>query len=291
MTARTRAVFISDNSSTPALSGSTKRFGLAIAMSEQNTFISQLFSLEGKRVLLTGASSGLGRHFAPTLAKAGAHVILASRGVDKLREVADGIEAFGGSCEIAALDVRSRDAIRSCIEKLESDGPLDVLVNNAGIAIVKSPQHLTDEDWDAVYETNLRGAWVLAQELIKRRLADQRECSIVNIASVLGLRGIGHVAPYAAAKAGLINLGRDLSTDLAKNGVRVNAIAPGYIETEMNQEWLKTEGGERLRKKVPAKRFGVPADLDGALLYLASDASRYTNATVLTVDGGFVGAL
>jgi len=260
-------------------------------MSETSAYLGKLFSLENKRVLLTGASSGLGRHFAPTLARAGAHVILAARGVDKLADVAADINGFGGSCEVKPLDVRSRTAIRACIEEIEQAGPLDVLVNNAGIAVVKAPQHLSDDDWDAVYETNLRGAWVLAQELIKRRLADGRECSIVNIASVLGLRGIGHVAPYAAAKAGLINLGRDLSTDLSKNGIRVNAIAPGYIETEMNSDWLKTEGGERLRNKIPAKRFGVPADLDGALLYLASDASRYTNAAVLAVDGGFVSAL
>ena len=260
-------------------------------MSEPNPFISELFSLAGRRVLLTGASSGLGRQFAPTLARAGAHVVLASRGVDKMREVAKNIESFGGSCEVVALDVRSRAAIRACIEELESTAPIDVLINNAGIAVVKAPQHLTDEDWDAVYETNLRGAWVLAQELIKRRLADGRECSIVNIASVLGLRGIGHVAPYAAAKAGLMNVGRDLSTDLAHRGIRINAIAPGYIETEMNQDWLKTEGGERLRKKIPAKRFGQCRDLDGALLYLASDASRYTNGAVLTVDGGFAAAL
>ena len=260
-------------------------------MSEQNTFISDMFSLAGKRVLLTGASSGLGRHFAPTLARAGAHVVLASRSVDKMQTVAEAIDAFGGSSEVVALDVRSRAAIRKCIAALESVGPLDVLINNAGIAVVKWPQHLTDDDWDSVYETNLRGAWVLSQELIKRRLADARPCSIVNIASVLGLRGIGHVAPYAAAKAGLMNLGRDLSTDLAKNGIRINAIAPGYIETEMNQDWLKTDGGERLRKKIPAQKFGVPADLDGALLYLASDASRYTNATVLSIDGGFSSAL
>ena len=260
-------------------------------MGEPNSFVSDLFNLDGKRVLLTGASSGLGRQFAPTLARAGAHVILASRSIDKMNQVANDIESFGGKCEVTALVVRSRDAIRSCVAELESHGPLDVLINNAGIAVVKSPQNLTDDDWDAVYETNLRGAWVLAQELIKRRLADGRECSIVNIASVLGLRGIGHVAPYAAAKAGLINVGRDLSTDLAKNGVRINALAPGYIETEMNQDWLKTEGGERLRKKIPALRFGVTRDLDGALLYLASDASRYTNGAVLTIDGGFSAAL
>lgn len=260
-------------------------------MTEQNAFVSDLFSLAGKRVLLTGASSGLGRHFAPTLARAGAHVILASRSVDRMQDIARDIVGFGGTCEVAALDVRSRDAIRACVAKLEASGPLDVLVNNAGIAIVKAPQDLTDEDWDAVYETNLRGAWVLAQEIIKRRLADGRECSIVNIASVLGIRGIGHVAPYAAAKAGLINVGRDISTDLADKGIRVNAIAPGYIETEMNSDWLKTDGGERLRRKVPAKRFGVPADLDGALLYLASDSSRYTNAAVIAIDGGFSAAL
>ncbi|MGR9090376.1 MAG: SDR family NAD(P)-dependent oxidoreductase [Gammaproteobacteria bacterium] len=260
-------------------------------MEETNAFVSKLFNLDGKRVLLTGASSGLGLHFASTLARAGAHVILASRSVDKLNELASAIRADGGSCEVYGLDVRSRDAIRTCIERLESEAPVDVLVNNAGIAIVKAPQHLSDDDWDAVYETNLRGAWVLSQGLIKRRLADGRECSIVNIASVLGLRGIGHVAPYAAAKAGLINVGRDLSTDLAEKGIRINAIAPGYVETEMNREWLKTEGGERLRAKIPARRFGQPSDLDGALLYFASDASRYTNAAVVTIDGGFSAAL
>lgn len=260
-------------------------------MSEKNSFISDLFSLAGKRALVTGASMGLGRHFALTLARAGAQVIVASRSVDKMHEVAVEIEDFGGKCVVIALDVRSREAIRSCIAHLEEAGPLDILVNNAGIAIVKAPQDLTDDDWDAVIETNLRGAWVLAQEIIKRRLSDGRGCSIVNIASVLGLRGIGHVAPYAAAKAALINIGRDISTDLAKSGIRMNAIAPGYIETEMNRDWLQTPGGERLRKKVPAKRFGLPADLDGALLYLASDASRYTNGAVLTVDGGFSAAL
>jgi NAD(P)-dependent dehydrogenase (short-subunit alcohol dehydrogenase family) len=260
-------------------------------MDETNAFVGTLFNLTGKRVLLTGASSGLGLHFSSTLARAGAHVILASRSIDKLETLAASIRDDGGSCEVCALDVRSRDAIRKCIERLEADAPLDVLVNNAGIAVVKAPQHLSDDDWDAVYETNLRGAWVLSQELIKRRLADGRECSIINIASVLGLRGIGHVAPYAAAKAGLINVGRDLSTDLAQKGIRINAIAPGYIETEMNREWLKTDGGERLRAKIPARRFGQPADLDGALLYFASDASRYTNAAVVAIDGGFSSAL
>jgi NAD(P)-dependent dehydrogenase (short-subunit alcohol dehydrogenase family) len=258
---------------------------------DPNEYLGSVFSLSSKRILLTGASSGLGRGFASMLANAGAHVILAARSIDKMESLGQEIDAAGGSSEIVALDVRDRSAIRHTVKTLEEKAPIDVLVNNAGIAIVKAPQNMEDEDWDAVYETNLRGAWVLAQEVIKARLADRRECSIVNIASILGLRGIGHVVPYAAAKAGLINIGRDVSTDLAKQGVRMNAIAPGYIETEMNKDWLKTEGGERLRKKIPIRRFGVPNDLAGALLYFCSDASRYTTGTVLEIDGGFCAAL
>lgn len=258
---------------------------------EPDKYLGSIFSLQGKRILLTGASSGLGREFAPMLANAGGHVIMAARSVDKMIPLAKEITAAGGSAEAVALDVRDRDAIRAVVAAVESVGPIDVLVNNAGIAIVKSPQDMLDEDWDAVYETNLRGAWVLAQEVIKASLANQRECSIVNIASILGLRGIGHVVPYAAAKAGLINIGRDVSTDLAKDGVRINAIAPGYIETEMNKDWLVTDGGERLRKKLPIRRFGIPQDLAGALLYFCSDASRYTTGTVLPIDGGFTAAL
>ncbi len=246
----------------------------------------RLFDLTGKRVFVTGASMGLGRRFGWALARAGAEVILAARSVDKLRELGDSIEAFGGRYRLAALDVRDRDAIRACVEETERDGPIDVLVNNAGIAIVKSPERYSDDDWDSVYETNLRGPWTLAQAIIRCRLADGRPCSIINIASVLGIRPIGHLAPYAAAKAGLINLGADLCVDLAARGIRINAIAPGYFETEMNRDWLKTPGGEKLRSHIPAGRFGQPQDLDGAILFLASDASVFMNGNVITVDGG-----
>ena len=244
------------------------------------------FDLSGKRALVTGASTGLGRRFAWTLARAGAEVILAARSHDKLESLGEEIQTFGGSFQIAALDVRDRDAIRQCVESVESSGPIDVLVNNAGIAIVKAPERYSDDDWDSVYETNLRGPWALAQAVIQHRVTDGRECSIINIASVLGLRPLGHIPPYAAAKAGLINLGRDLCVDLAGRGIRVNAIAPGYFETEMNREWLKSEAGERLRQNIPTGRFGQPHDLDGTLLLLASDASRFLNGTCITVDGG-----
>lgn len=246
----------------------------------------ELFDLSGKRAFVTGASMGLGRRFAWTLARAGAEVVLAARSLDKLEAVGASISACGGRYRIAQLDVRDRDAIRACIADVERDGAIDVLVNNAGIAIVKAPERYEDEDWDSVYETNLRAPWTLAQAVIRHRIADGRPCSIVNIASVLGLRPLGHIPAYAAAKAGLINLGRDLCVDLAHRGIRVNAIAPGYFETEMNREWLKTEAGERLRSRIPAGRFGQPEDLDGALLFLASDASVFMNGEVITVDGG-----
>ncbi|NBQ88890.1 MAG: SDR family oxidoreductase [Betaproteobacteria bacterium] len=255
-------------------------------MSDSKAFLANLFDLSGKHILLTGASSGLGRHFARTLTRAGARVAMAARTADKMHALADEIRAEGGTCDVYALDVRDRAAIRACIAAAEAVAPIDVLVNNAGVARPRAPEKLGDDEWDEVYETNLRGPWVLAQEVIKRRLADQRPCSIINIASILGIRAIGHLAPYSAAKAGLINLGRDLCVDLAAKGIRVNALAPGYFITEMNDEWLASPAGDRLRQRVPAKRFGQPAELDGALVFLASDASRFMNGNLITVDGG-----
>lgn len=250
-----------------------------------------LFDLSGKRVLVTGASMGLGKRFGWTLARAGAEVILAARSEDKLRELADSISAFGGKCVCVALDVRDRVAIRACVDRIEQSGPIDVLVNNAGIAIVKAPERYQDDDWDNVYETNLRGPWTLAQAIIQHRLKDGRPASIVNIASILGIRPLGHIAPYAAAKAALINLGRELCVDLAGKGIRINALAPGYFETEMNRDWLKSPAGERLRQRIPTGRFGQPEDLDGAILFLASDASLFMNGSLLTIDGGHTAGL
>jgi len=258
---------------------------------DSGTFLNGLFGLTGKHVLLTGASSGLGRHFARTLAQAGARVTLCARSVDRMEALAENLRAEGAQVHVLALDVRDRASIRACVAAAEATAPVDVLVNNAGIAIPKAPQKLTDEQWDTVYETNLRGPWVLAQEIIKRRLEDGRGASIINIASVLGIRAIGHLAPYSAAKAGLINLGRDLCVDLATSGIRVNALAPGYFVTEMNDEWLQTPAGDKLRSRIPARRFGDPAELDGALIYLASDASRYMNGNLITVDGGHTAGL
>ena len=183
---------------------------------DPKAFLSTVFDLTKKHVLVTGASSGLGRHFARTLTRAGARVALCSRGTGKMEALAAELRAEGGRCDVYSLDVRDRESIRSCVSLVEEISPVDVLVNNAGIAIPKAPQKLTDDEWDTVYETNLRGPWVLAQEIIKRRLVDKRGASIINIASVLGIRAIGHLAPYSAAKAGLINMGRDLCVDLQR---------------------------------------------------------------------------
>ena len=255
-------------------------------MTDTGPFLRSLYDLSGKHVFLTGASSGLGRHFARTLASAGARVAMAARSVEKMSALADDIRAAGGLCDVYALDVRDREAIRATVAAAEAVAPIDALVNNAGIARPRAPEKLGDAEWDEVYETNLRGPWVLAQAVIKARLVDGRPCSIINIASVLGIRAIGHLAPYSAAKAGLINLGRDLCVDLAAKGIRVNALAPGYFITEMNDEWLQSPAGDRLRQRIPAKRFGQPAELDGALVFLASDASRFMNGNVITIDGG-----
>ena len=207
-------------------------------MSDTGPYLRSLFDLSGKHVFLTGASSGLGRHFARTLASAGARVAMAARSVDKMSALADDIRAAGGLCDVYALDVRDREAIRATVVVAEAVAPIDALVNNAGVARPRAPERLGDAEWDEVYETNLRGPWVLAQAVITARLADGRGCSIINIASVLGIRAIGHLAPYSAAKAGLINLGRDLCVDLAAKDIRINALAPGYFITEMNDEWL-----------------------------------------------------
>ncbi len=254
-------------------------------------FLRGLFDLTGKHAFLTGASSGLGRRFARTLAAAGARVALAARSVEKMEILAAEIRAEGGVCDVYGLDVRDRAAIRRVVAAAEGRAPIDVLVNNAGIARPRAPEKLSDDDWDEVYETNLRGPWTLTQAVIAARLSDGRPLSVINIASILGIRAIGHLAPYSAAKAGLINLGRDLCVDLATKGIRVNALAPGYFFTEMNDEWLRSPAGERLRQRIPAKRFGEASELDGALVFLASDASRYLNGNCITVDGGHTAAL
>jgi NAD(P)-dependent dehydrogenase (short-subunit alcohol dehydrogenase family) len=245
------------------------------------------FDLNGKAAIVTGASSGLGRHFARTLARAGAKVALAARRVDALAELARQIEAFDGRAMPVALEVTNAESVRACVEAAETElGPISILVNNAGIAQVEAALEVAEADWDRVMDTNLKGAWLMAQDTARHMARLGHGGSIINVASILGLGATGQLAAYCASKAALINLTRALAVDLARDGIRVNALAPGYVETDLNREFLTSPAGEALKKRIPQRRFGRPEDLDGALLLLASEASRHMTGSVVVVDGG-----
>ena len=249
--------------------------------------MSKRFDLTGKVALVTGASSGLGVHFARTLAAAGASVAIAARRADRLASLQAELQSAGAKAVAVELDVQSGDSITAAFAAVEEAlGPIDIVVNNAGISIVKPALEMPVEDWDAVVNTNLRGAWLVTQTAGKRWLMGKRPGVIVNIASILGLRTIGQVAPYNASKAGLIHLTRALAMEWARHDIRVNAICPGYIETEMNSDFWKTPAGQRLIDRIPQRRIGKPEHLDGALLLLASEAGSFMTGSVLTVDGG-----
>ncbi|MEE8274053.1 MAG: glucose 1-dehydrogenase [Alphaproteobacteria bacterium] len=245
------------------------------------------FFLDGNVAVVTGASSGLGRHFALTLARAGAKVAVAARRLDRLRELVREIEAFDGRALAVVLDVTEAASVREAISAAETElGAITILVNNAGVVVAKPALDLDEAEWDRVVDTDLKGAWLVAQEVARHMTRLGHGGSIINVASILGERPAKELAAYAAAKAGLIQLTRVLALELARHDIRVNAIAPGYIETDMNRAFLTGPGGERLLKRIPQRRFGEPADLDGVLLLLASDASRYMTGSLITVDGG-----
>ncbi len=249
--------------------------------------MSKRFDLSGRVALVTGASSGLGVHFARTLASAGASVAIAARRADRLVSLQAELRKAGAKAAAIDLDVQSGESVGAAFDAAEQAlGAIDIVVNNAGISIVKPALDMPEADWDAVVDTNLRGAWLVAQAAGKRWVAGKRPGAIVNIASILGLRTIGQVAPYNASKAGLIHLTRVLAMEWARHDIRVNAICPGYIETEMNSEFWKTPGGRRLIERIPQRRIGQPEHLDGALLLLASEAGAFMTGSVLTVDGG-----
>jgi len=236
--------------------------------------------LAGRTALVTGASSGLGRHFAHVLAHHGARVIAAAR----RREALDAVAAtLGETARAVTLDVRDAAAVARTMADL---GPLDIVVNNAGIALTGKAVEVDDDDWQRVLDTDLSGAFRVARGAA-RALADARRGGvIVNVASILGLRVAKQVPAYVAAKAGLLRLTEALALEFAPLGIRVNALAPGYVETDLNREFLHSPAGDAMVKRVPMRRFGQPQDLDGALLLLVSDAGRYMTGSTIVVDGG-----
>ena len=237
------------------------------------------FDISGQVAFVTGASSGIGRRFAELLAAAGAKVALAA--------LAREIEKEGGECLPLALDVTRRDSIAAALAAAEAGlGPLSILVNNAGVVVTKPLFEHTEEDWDYVIDTNLKGAWLVARDFAHHVVERQRPGRIINIASVLGFRTIGQVPAYCTAKAGLLHLTHVLAMELARHKILVNALAPGYVETDFNRDFLRSEAGKKLEARIPLRRAGRPDDLDGAMLLLASPAGAYITGAVIAIDGG-----
>jgi 3-oxoacyl-[acyl-carrier protein] reductase len=248
-----------------------------------------MFNLKGCVALVTGASSGLGTQFARALADNGASVVLVARRADRLKALKDEIEAKGGKAIAAEADVTDRAAMTRAFDAAEKAfGTVTILVNNAGIAHGGRAVEMSPEEWRKVLSTNLDSVFFWAQEASRRILAAKKQGAIVNIASVLGLAVSKGAVAYAAAKAGVVQVTKALAVELAFKGVRVNAIAPGWFVTEMNDDYLSGEAGDAIKREIPMGRFGNPGDLDGALLLLVSDAGSYITGATVVVDGGQV---
>lgn len=249
-------------------------------------------NFNGKVALVTGASSGLGARFAKILAEAGAQVVLAARRVERLKELRAEIESNGGAAYIVTMDVTDHDSIKSAIAHAETEaGPIDILINNSGVSSTQRLVDVTPEDYRFVMDTNLQGAFFVAQEAAKRMILrakgdPSRQHRIINIASVAGLRVLSQIGVYCMSKAGVVQMTKAMALEWGRHGINVNAICPGYIETEINREYFQSEGGQKLIDMLPRKRIGYPEDLDGLLLLLSADESRFINGAIITADDG-----
>jgi NAD(P)-dependent dehydrogenase (short-subunit alcohol dehydrogenase family) len=245
------------------------------------------FALEGRTAFVTGATSGLGRHFAHVLAAAGAKVAIAGRRVDRLTEVKKEIEAAGGTCAAVVLDVTDAPGIAPAFDEIEvALGPVDILVNNAGMNIRGFVTDIAVEDFDTVMSTNLRGPFLMAREAGKRMIARKKGGRIINTGSIGTFRALPGIAAYCISKAAIGMMTQSLALEWARYDINVNAICPGYIETELNSGWLRSESGQARIRTFPKKRLQTESDLDGMLLLLASDAGRAITGALLPVDDG-----
>ncbi|AVS61991.1 short-chain dehydrogenase [Paracidovorax avenae] len=252
--------------------------------------------LPGRVALVTGASSGLGEQFARTLARAGAGVVLASRRMEKLKALRARIEGEGGDAHVVELDVTDHDSIKAAVAHAETEmGSIDILVNNSGVSTTQRIQDVTPDDFDFVFDTNVRGAFFVAQEVGKRMLARSRGAApgsftggrIINIASMAGLKVLPQIGAYSMSKAAVVHMTRAMALEWGRFGINVNAICPGYIDTEINHHHWQTEQGRKLVDMLPRKRVGEPRDLDALIVMLASDQSHFVNGAVIAADDGF----
>jgi len=245
------------------------------------------FDISGRIALVTGAGSGLGRSFALVLADAGAHVVLAGRRVENLEETAAMIAARSGHATPVAMDVTDAEAIRAAFDAVEErSGLVEIVVNNAGIARSGLLTETSEADWAAVIDTNLTAVHRVGREAVKRLQSAGRSGTVINIASILGLRVSAGLGAYIAAKSAVVQLTKAQALEWSGSGIRANAIAPGYFETEMNAGYFDTPKGQAMVERIPMRRIGEIEELGGALLLLASDASSYMSGSVITVDGG-----
>ena len=258
--------------------------------------MSYQIDLSGRVALVTGVSGGLGEQFALGLALAGAAVVLASRRTERLKELRARIEGEGGDAHVVALDVTDHQSIKAAVAHAETEmGSIDILVNNSGVSMTQKVQDVSPKDFDLVFDTNVRGAFFTAQEVGKRMLARAMGTApgtfsggrIINVASTTGLRAVPKIATYAMSKAAVIHMTRAMALEWGRFGINVNAICPGYIDTDMNHEHWNTDAGRKLVQMLPRKRVGKPQDLDALLVMLASNESHFVNGAVITADDGF----
>lgn len=247
-----------------------------------------LLDLSGTTALITGASSGLGERFATVLAGAGAKVALAARRTDRLEALCDRIEGEGGRALPVRMDVTDLASIADAVAHVETElGPIHVLVNNSGVSAPSKMIDVTEADYDFIMDTNLKGAFFVAREVAAQMMRHDVKGRIINIASVAANRYLGQLGVYGMSKQAVVYMTKAMAAEWARTGINTNAICPGYIETEMNQDHWDTEAGKKLISMLPRKRVGHVADLDGALLLLASPASHFINGATLNVDDGF----
>lgn len=258
--------------------------------------MSYSIDLSGRVALVTGASSGLGEQFAKTLAAAGAAVVLASRRLDKLKALRAEIESQGGDAHVIDLDVTDHDGIRAAVARAETEmGAIDILVNNSGVSTTQRLVDVAEADFDLVFDTNVKGAFFVAQEVGKRMLARAKGAApgtftggrIVNIASMAGLRVLPQIGIYCMSKAAVVQMTKVMSLEWGRYGINVNAICPGYIDTEINHHHWQTEQGRKLLQMLPRKRVGNVRDLDSVLMMLCANESHFINGAIISADDGF----